>query len=757
RTGPQRRGGFSGDRRPHAVELGEEETAGGGEGMMRFPAEAVIAAEQTIIVAQTAVRFYQRYGLNPDYEIQDSDPAVPNMRRFVLLAEGDIGLANGGDEVILLDDKNGRVDVLNYGDSLTYFDPSIAAAPQGNSLERTYANCDTDTAADWQPQPQPNPYEITLSEQCAQATFAEDVPPIGAVQGTAEVSTAVNQRITVQGTVIGRHADTNADGMTFHTLYIQDAGDDDLATSDGLAIFFSRDEPDAAAGDQLQITGQLTEYFNLTEIADINLRVQFMGQNEELPQPIVLSNEQRPSEALEGMLVTIPSATVIGATYRTDAGCGFAVSLDGSTRLIQHTAVSDLSHIVPILWHDERHCDEMPAVKVGDVIHGLTGPLTYNFDQFRLIHQPDYELIIAAIPFPDPPQPPTLNNNQFSVASLNVENFFDSNDDTGTAAEPKLTAAQIDIKQNKLTHTVAHVLGCPTLVAIQEIEKAHLLAGLAEALTEPCGFTYKVSHQESFDVRGIDTALLSNPQLVTVQDVQLAQGCSPLATGLEGFDCPAGEEPLFSRPPLLVTLAINNQPLTVIVNHFKSKRGGDDETEPRRLLQAEHVASLVANQAHEAIVLGDFNDYADSRPLQMLTNSGLVNLLRQLPDAEQYSFVFSGASQLIDGILATPTLAGQATAVQIMHINADFPDALADELTPEFITFKSSDHDPALVVFTLPATEAVPTAAPPTAVPVLAASPAEVAPPAAASPIWHWGIFGLFIFSAAVLGVWWRH
>ena len=149
------------------IKIGDEERFGEGEGMKRFPDEAVIEPGQVIVIAQTAVGFHSHFGFNPDYEMSDSDPGVPDMRRYLLWATGDVALANDGDEVLLLDERNVILDSLNYGDSTRFFNPAIADVFAGVSIERIPANCDSDSAADWQPQDTPTPGQITLEGECA--------------------------------------------------------------------------------------------------------------------------------------------------------------------------------------------------------------------------------------------------------------------------------------------------------------------------------------------------------------------------------------------------------------------------------------------------------------------------------------------------------------------------------------------------------------------------------------------------------------
>ncbi|MEZ4643694.1 MAG: lamin tail domain-containing protein [Chloroflexota bacterium] len=716
--------------------VGDEETAGGGEGMARFPADAVLEPGQVVVVAQTAVGFRARYGRNPDYELQDSDTAVPDMRRFSAWASGDIGLANDGDELLLLNDKGLLIDALSYGDSTVYFDPAIASVFAGQSISRVPADCDTDSAADWQPQQIPTPGELSFDGECAAPlVVAETLPTIGEIQGRRDVAALVNEIVTFRGVVTGVLEDQNADGFVFYTVFVQDVPgqeDGDPATSDGIALFLGEKRPTLHPGDQLRITGQVTEFFGFTEIDDAGLELQLEATDVSLPPPIPLETATS-LEAVEAMRVRLgDDVLVAGPTF---SGCGFAVVMGEGERPFRRQVSDPIDAIVPILYRSDVDCGDFPQVKSGDRVSGLVGPLAYHFDQFKIVQQEGGDLVVSTAPLSPLPPVPTLAAAQFSVATFNMENYFDGVDDTGTDAEPKLSPTALATKQAKLAYALAHTLGCPTLVGVQEVENDALLQALAAQTTARCGFTYAVTHRESADVRGIDVALLSDPRRVTILNVQLQQACTALVTGIvdETAVCPAGTEPLFSRPPLQVDVLIDGQPLTLFVNHFKSKLGGEEETGVRRLAQAQHLntfvaALLAADPQARVVVMGDFNDYEQSPPLLALS-AQMENVLLRLPDATRYSYVYGGVAQLIDGLFVTPALAAQVVDVAILHVNADYPQVWGEDTRAEWLAYRATDHDLPLVVFQGVAMETAvtpsPTAAPtPMPQPTMTPSPA---------------------------------
>ncbi len=750
------------------IKIGDEETPGGNEGMKRFPEGAQIEPGQVIIIAQTAAGFQELYGRFPDYEISDSRDDVPDMRGFPIWASGDFALSNDGDELILVDGMT-VIDALSYGSRTTIFNPAVPGAASGQSIERQPANCDTNTSADWQIQSTPTPGQISLDDACAVSVDPpelEALMPIGQIQGSGPVSPYVNETVTFRGVVTGQYEDINTSGVTYYTFFVQDLPDQedgDPDTADGMAVFLGRQRPSTPIGSQIRVTGTVTEFYDYTEIDDAGLEIVLEAAEAPLPAPITITPPRgRPAqtayfEPLESMLVVLDDAAhVVGPTY---SGCGFAVvdADSGLERVFRRSADDLAPPVITVLHNSDVACDNFPHVKVGDSVAGIAGPLIYNFDEFKIVQQVTDDLVVTAVPFSPLPTPPTPTANQFSIATFNVENHFDAIDDTGDDAEPKPSPDEIADKQAKLVEAISHTLGCPTLLAIQEVENEALLLDLAAAASANCGFTYQVSHRDSADVRGIDLALLSDPHRVTVTAMSLQQTCSLLDTGINdpSIDCPGGQQPLFSRPPLQVDLTVDGQAYTVVVNHFKSKRGDEITTAPRRLFQAQHIVDLLAqwqtaNPDVRVIVLGDFNDYELSPALELMTTHGLTNVLQQVPDADRYSFNYGGISQLIDGMLVTENLVENVAAVTIQHTNADFPDNLGRDLSPANLAYKTTDHDLPLLVLNL---HQEPEPATPTPVPDTAVTPTPTGDNQesdSASSWWLWLLGGLVAVGTAV-------
>ncbi len=602
-------------------------------------------------------------------------------------------------------------------------------------------------------------------------THGEPIP-IGAIQGVGDRGSSKNQTVTFRGVVTGLMADQNSRGAVFHTFFVQDlpgSEDGDPQSSDGMPVFAGNRRPNVHIGDVVLVTGKVTEFYGLTEIEDDDLLITIERSGEPLPDPIPIDpppdNQaaQEYYEPYEGMRVKLAGdAVVVGATF---SSCSFSVAAGvGDDQVLRRTFEDPIGEIIPVLNQTDVSCHGFPDVKRGDVVSGLAGPLTYHFDLFKIVVQNPAELAIQSAPLPPLPVLPHLTDSQFSLASFNVENYFDLVDDTGDNAEPKPSPGELALKQEKLAHAISQILGCPTILAIQEVEKGTLLQELAAQLAQPCGFVYVVTHLESPDARGIDLAAMTHPDRVTIQQAQLRQTCSFLTSDTidPSIDCKVAEQPLFSRPPLQIDLIVDELPMTLFVNHFKSKRGGEESTSLKRMGQALYLNEL-ANEIlavdpdANVVLLGDFNDY-DQSPSSLTVGEGLVDVLQQVSERERYSFVFSGASQLIDGIYMSPNLANKVTFATLLHINADYPDAFGLENSPDLIGYKSSDHDPPLVVVDLqPSADPTPVSAAiatPTQTPI---QEGELNEPIDRRRMWltNAGIYGGAF--AAILGIaWWR-
>lgn len=154
-----------------AFKIGDEETAGQGEGMHRFPDGSQIVPGQTLLIANRASAFQALYGFRPSFELENSDPDVPEMIKYSSWATGSMYLGNTGDEVLLLDGQDQVVDALSWGDSIWAFNPAVDTVDESHSIERAPIYLDSDSAADWLDRPHPQPGSVSPPSATATPTL----------------------------------------------------------------------------------------------------------------------------------------------------------------------------------------------------------------------------------------------------------------------------------------------------------------------------------------------------------------------------------------------------------------------------------------------------------------------------------------------------------------------------------------------------------------------------------------------------------
>jgi hypothetical protein len=145
------------------IRIGDEETSGGGEGMLLFPPGHFIQPGQALVIAYDAQAFMGGYGFDPDFAINTSDPLIPQMQRDTAWGTGAVNLSNDGDEVLLLDESDSIIDTVCWGSSTFAFSPSVGKVVVGHSLERYPPDSDTDSSLDWRDQETPSPGSVDLA------------------------------------------------------------------------------------------------------------------------------------------------------------------------------------------------------------------------------------------------------------------------------------------------------------------------------------------------------------------------------------------------------------------------------------------------------------------------------------------------------------------------------------------------------------------------------------------------------------------
>lgn len=200
------------------------------------------------------------------------------------------------------------------------------------------------------------------------------------------------------------------------------------------------------------------------------------------------------------------------------------------------------------------------------------------------------------------------------VGFYNLENFYDTinqpdvDDDEFTPTGQKNYTGKVYLDKVSHLSDVISQMGTdysPDGVAIlgcAEIENESVLQDLTHS-EKLKNRNLKIVHYDSPDERGIDVAMLYNPKYFTPQFSE------PLNVKLFNPDSSIRK----TRDVLYVYGTLDGEPVHVFVNHWPSRRGGEEASAPYRAIAAavcRHKIDSIEkiNPDVKIIVMGDLND-----------------------------------------------------------------------------------------------------------------------------------------------------
>lgn len=545
-----------------------------------------------------------------------------------------------------------------------------------------------------------------VTQAQAVGTILNDDPialTIMEIQGAGHISEYVGQPVTTSGIVTA--VDTNG-------FYLQDAaGDGNNATSDAVFVFTGT-APAVAVGDALNIAGHVEEFgfaggLTTTEITGASWTVTSSGNA--LPAAALIGTGGRlpPTESidsdglsvfnpdvdgidfwesLEGMRVTVDAPMVVGNTNangETEIVASLGVGATGINERGGIT-ISPGDYNPEKVLLDDRFL-QTGSHSVGDQLADITGIVAYANDRFK-IYATDAVSSTNDVTLTDNPTTLSGDANSVTIATYNLENL-----DPG------------DGKYELLAADVVYSLNAPDIIAVQEIQDpngaasggtlsgAETAQGLIDAIFVTSGITYayvEIAPTSYNSTGGEPNGNIRNGYLYRVDNVTYVEGSAQLIT-----------DPAFGtiRSPLVAEWIVNGQSITTINVHLTARSNSDplwgsdqppsNAGDGARTSQLAAVGEWVNNAlatdpSLKLAVMGDFNSFYFESSHTQLTDGGVLTNLAALllPEAERYSYIFEGNSQLIDNVLVTSNLTGGAQ-YDAVHINAEF-------------TIRPTDHDP---------------------------------------------------------------
>ena len=248
-----------------------------------------------------------------------------------------------------------------------------------------------------------------------------------------------------------------------------------------------------------------------------------------------------------------------------------------------------------------------------------------------------------------------------TIAFYNIENLFDiydddlkRDDDLLPTANKRWTIKRYKNKLRKIGYVIANIGKTetgkhPAIVGLAEVENKAVLEDLitSKHLED---LNYSIIHYESPDERGIDVALLYNDAVFKVAHSE---------TFTVNLLNDRGETD-YTRDVLLVSGLFEGLELHVIVNHWPSRRNGDNETSHKRLTAASKVVEIIGsirdkNPEAKIMVMGDFNDDPfDNSIKHLVKEQGLYNPMDTLLSMHRGTTNRHKKWNLFDQIIITP-------------------------------------------------------------------------------------------------------
>ena len=432
-------------------------------------------------------------------------------------------------------------------------------------------------------------------------------------------------------------------------------------------------------------------------------------------------------ESMEAMLLQVNDAVVVGP--RNSFGEVWVLADDGEDAFLRTTRGGIIVRKLGLAPYPNDYAqgdfnperiqldDEIifpaattPNVNVGDHFGSSpVGVLDYNFGNFEVLLTSAPTRVDGGLAREVATAP---KENELTVATFNVENL----DPSDAPTIPRLAAI------------VVNNLRSPDLIGIEEMQDntgstndgttdaTASWQAFIDAIVAAGGPKYEFrqinpqNNQDGGEPGGnIRVGFLFRPDR-GLAFVDRPGGNATTPTGVFRQDgrahltlSPGRVDPLnpawtATRKPLAGEFTWNDKTLIAIVNHFSSK-GGDQPlfgrfqppnrvSEVARHQQAASVNTFVkqilaAEKKANVIVLGDINDFDFSETTHILEGSELRSLVPLLPNAERYSYVFEGNSQVLDQILFSENALRGLIEFDVVHVNAEFHD-------------QASDHDPSV-------------------------------------------------------------
>ncbi len=259
-------------------------------------------------------------------------------------------------------------------------------------------------------------------------------------------------------------------------------------------------------------------------------------------------------------------------------------------------------------------------------------------------------------------------DNDIAIAFYNCENLFDTVHNPGKEDEEFTPQGKYHYTQRlfeQKLHNIATVIQSiggtdgPVIIGLAEVENNDVLDHLVQQ-PELARRHYKYEWYDGPDPRGINVAMLYDPAHFSVIKSE------PLHVDLTGIDSRS-----LTRDILHVYGVLFGDTVHLFVNHWPSRRGGIDDSGPKRAAAAtvekKAISSIMTSNPNAKILLmGDFNDNPDDSSIAVILGAkdsrkdaaitGLYNPWADIYKAGSGTEVYQHHWNLFDQVIISGTL-----------------------------------------------------------------------------------------------------
>ncbi|WP_299491130.1 extracellular exonuclease ExeM [uncultured Shewanella sp.] len=610
--------------------------------------------------------------------------------------------------------------------------------------------------------------------------------------------------VTVKGIV------TTRGESLYKGFYLQEATGDGLdETSDGIFVYLGEAAPDSIQpGVEVCVQGLVKEYYGLTQI-DIKdeQKMEVGEQGDVLAATSFYVNEgdslAEALERFEGMKIKLEATSELlvsrSFSYDYDAGRNNMV-LSHKAPLMKPTQVyAPLSEEAIALAETNSQnqlfiesdykagSGEVPYfsefnaetgyIRVGDTIADVEGVVSYGYGKYRFvvtnaleetnfIHNNDRVEI-----------PEVASLGDIRVASFNVLNFFtyaiDGDENPSGGNRGAESEEDMILQRTKIVNAILAMNA--DIVGLMEIENngfgensaiQNLLTALNSGLEKEQAYQFiEITDADKDEGQylgsdAIAVGLLYRPSTVTPAGealvIETPEQHVPEAIIARINDGKAEANPAYEkyqRHSLAQTFTINDESLTVVVNHLKSKGSacledwiaGEESDDPAdlqgrcnefRVSAATVIGDALSDVEGDILIIGDLNAYGMEDPVRVLTDYdaetsdnaiytashttlggepfdieareikqgyGFINLNTQAHGAATYSYTYNGELGNLDHALGNASVAERMVAIEDWHINSvesnlfEYSSKYTGTLEKSENAFSASDHDPVII------------------------------------------------------------